>query len=84
MDTHFRMQTGFSGPQTPKDDRLTTSSRIIVNDTSTMQVALTLSPVSVGDDDRPYTCSASATSTAQHVTASDVIQNTMRINVDGR
>ena len=82
VDTLFTIQASFSGPQTPGDDRLTISNLTMVNDI--MQITLTLSPVSVVDDDSPYTCSASVTSTAQHITTSDVVQNTMMINVDGR
>ena len=83
MDTLFTIQTSFSGPQTPEDDRLTTSNPTMMDD-DIMQVTLTLSPVSVLDDDSPYTCSASVTSTAQHITTSDIVQNTMMIRVDGR
>ena len=82
VDTLFTLQTSFSGPQTPEDDRFTASNLTAVDDT--FQVILTISPVSVVDDDIPYTCSASVTSLAQHITASDVTQNAMVINVDGR
>ena len=82
VDTPFMLQTSFSGPQTPEDDRFTTSNLTVVDDT--FQIILMISPVSVVDDDIPYTCSASVTSLAQHVTASDELQNTMAINVDGR
>ena len=70
------------GPQTTEDDRLTTSDLIMVDDI--FQITLTISPVSVVDGDSPYTCSAGVTSTLQHITTSDVIQNTMMINVEGR
>lgn len=81
VDTQFTVQTSFAGPQTPEDDRLTTSDTTTVDDI--LQVILTLSPVSVMDDDSPYICSASATSSAQHVITSDAVTNTMMISVDG-